>query len=134
MWAATVKQSTTRADVKGETAKTAKLEADKKKRKRKESPPPAVSTPKIPTPATRDVEEVEDEATNDPPFFEDRTERRSPSPAAKRQWDLEQQMTADDLHRMTLAQQAAAGTPAKMPMKIKVQPLRLKPRALATVR
>jgi hypothetical protein len=40
-------------------------------------------------PLTKEVEDDEDEATNDPPIIEDHTSRRSLSPAAKRQRELE---------------------------------------------
>lgn len=106
--AAIAKQSTTRAAVKVEAAKTAKLEADKKKRKRRVRPPLGVRMPVIPTPSTREIDDVKDEATDDPPFVEDRTTWSSPSPTAKRQWELEQQVAADDLRRMREAQRAAA--------------------------
>jgi hypothetical protein len=73
-------------------AKTAKLEVEKKKkRKRKTSPPPAVETLVIPTPPSREVEsdeEEEDKATDDPPVIEERTVRRSLSPATKMQQEF----------------------------------------------
>jgi hypothetical protein len=122
---ATTKQSSTRVATKAEAAKTAKLEADKKKRKKKVSPPPAVCTPTISTPATKEVEEDEDETTGDPPIVEDRTARSSLSPTVKRQRELEQQVTEEDLHRMREAQQ---------PVNIRVRPLRPKLRASVTVR
>jgi hypothetical protein len=88
--AATAKLPTTRDVAKADAAKTAKLDADKKRRKRKTRPPLAVRTPTIPTPATKEVEEDEDEAIDDPPVVEDHTTSRSSSPAAKRQQELEQ--------------------------------------------
>jgi hypothetical protein len=105
--AKTTNQSTTRAAAKVEAAKTTKLEADKKKRKRRASPPPAVRTPVIPTLATKEVDVVEYEATDDLSFVEDRTTRRSLSPAAKRKRELEQQVMAYDLRCMREAQRAA---------------------------
>jgi hypothetical protein len=61
----------------------------KNKRKRKARPPPAVETPAILTPQSREVEseeeEEEDEAIAEPSVVEDRSARRSESPAAKRQ-------------------------------------------------
>jgi hypothetical protein len=100
--AAAAKQSTSMAAAKVEATKTAKLEAEKKKkRKRKMTPPPAVETPVIPTPLSREVksDEGEGETTDDPLIVEDRTVRRSLSPAAKRQQELGQKATEDDLHQ-----------------------------------
>jgi hypothetical protein len=109
-----------RATAKVAAAKTAKLEADKKKRKRKASPPPT-----IPTLMSKEVEEEVDEATNIPPIVDNRVAPRSPSPATKRQQELGQQMIEEDLRRMREAQQAVAGAQAKMPVKIRVWPQRL---------
>jgi hypothetical protein len=98
--AATAKQSASTATVKVMAAKTAKLEAEKQKnRKWKTSPPPAVEMSVIPTTPSREVEsdEEENEATDDPPVIEDRTVRRSLSPAAKRQRELGQKATEDVL-------------------------------------
>jgi hypothetical protein len=98
--AAAAKQSVSTAAAKVEAAKTAKLEAEKKrKRNRKTNLPSAVETSVIHTPPSREVEFVkeEDEATDDPPVVEDRTVRRSLSPAAKRQRELGQKATEDDL-------------------------------------
>jgi hypothetical protein len=56
----------------------------KKKRKRKAASPPAVFTPSILTPLSREVEsedEEEDEAIEELPVTEDRPARRSESPA-----------------------------------------------------
>jgi hypothetical protein len=100
--AAAAKQSTSMAAAKVEATKTAKLEAEKKKkRKRKMTPPPAVESPVIPTPLSREVksDEGEGETTDDPLIVEDRTVRRSLSPAAKRQQELGQKATEDDLHQ-----------------------------------
>jgi hypothetical protein len=132
--AVTAKQSTIRVAAKVEAAKTAKLEADKKKRKRKASPRLAVCTPTIPTLVTKEVDEDEDEATDDPPVVEDRTVRRSPSPTGKRQRELEQQVNEEDLRQMREAQRATAGAHAKMPVKIQVRPLRPKLRPPDTMR
>jgi hypothetical protein len=58
--AAAVKQSASVATAKVVVVKTAMLEAEKKKkRKRKTSPPPAVRTPVIPTPLTKEVNSVD---------------------------------------------------------------------------
>jgi hypothetical protein len=94
-----MKQSSSRATAKVAAVKTAKLEADMKKRKRKASPPPT-----IPTPASKKVEEEEDDATDIPPVIGNRTAPRSPSPATKRQRELGQQVTEEDLRRMREAQ------------------------------
>jgi hypothetical protein len=102
--AETVKQLATTATAKVRATKTTKLEVEKKKRKRRVSPPPVIETPIIPTPSTREIEDEEDEATDDPPFVEDRTVIRSLSPAAKRQRELEQKTTEDDLHQGMEAQ------------------------------
>jgi hypothetical protein len=51
-------------------------------------------------PLTKEVEDDEDEATNNLPVVEDRTERRSLSPVPKRQRELEQMTSKDDLRRM----------------------------------
>lgn len=104
--AATAKQPVSRAAAKAEVAKTAKLEEDKKKRKRRPSLPPTVQVPTIPTPLTKEVEDDEDEATDDPP--------RLLSPAAKRQQELERKTNKDDLCRMREAQWATAGMLERM--------------------
>jgi hypothetical protein len=58
---AAAKQSASMATAKVVAAKTAKLEAEKKKKgKRKMSPPLAVETPVIPTPPSREVESDEE--------------------------------------------------------------------------
>jgi hypothetical protein len=95
--AATTKQLSSRATAKVAAVKTAKLEADMKKRKA--SPPPT-----IPTPASKKVEEEEDDATDIPPVIDNRTTLRLPSPATKRQQELGQQVTEEDLRRMREAQ------------------------------
>ena len=132
--AAVAKQSTTTAATKVGAAKTAKLEAEKKKRKRRVSPPPAIETPTIPTPSAREIEDEEVEATDDPPVVEDRTARRSLSRAAKRQREVTQKTTGDDLRQGMEAQRATAGAQARMPVLVKVRPFRPKLRAPATVR
>jgi hypothetical protein len=87
-------------------------------------PPLAISV-EILTPLTKDVKDDEDEAIDDPPVVEDHTARRSLSPAAKRQWELEQKMSEDDLHQMREAQWATVGAQARMPVLVKVLPFRL---------
>jgi hypothetical protein len=79
------------------TTKTAKLKADKKKRKRK----------MIPTPTSKETEE-EDEATDDPSVVDNRAAPRSTSPTTKRQREMEQQVTKEDLRRIREAQVAVA--------------------------
>lgn len=122
---ATAKQSATTAAAKVRTTKTTKVEAEKKKRKRRASALSAIETPTIPTPSTREIEDEIDEATDDPTFVGDQTRRWSMSPAAKRQWELEQKMSEDDLHQMREAQWATVGAQARMPVLVKVLPFRL---------
>jgi hypothetical protein len=88
-------------------AKTAKLEADKKKWKRKT----------IPTPTSKEIEE-EDEATDYPSVVDDRPALRLLSPATKRQREMERQVTEEDLRRIREAQVATAGAQPKMLVKI----------------
>jgi hypothetical protein len=67
----------------------------------------------IPTPHSREVEsekEEEDEAIEEPPVMEDRSVRRSESPAAKRQQELVQKTSEDALRRGLEAQRTAAAT------------------------
>jgi hypothetical protein len=94
--------------------------AEKKRRgKRKVSPPPAVEMPAIPMPQSREVEskeEDDDEAIEEPPVVEDRSVKRSLSPAAKRQQELVQKTTEDALHQGLKAQRAITATQAKMPV------------------
>jgi hypothetical protein len=133
--AAAAKRSVSTAAAKVEAAKTAKIEVEKKKN-RKTSPPLAVETLVIPTPPSREVEsdEEEDEVTDDTPVVEDRIVRRLLSPAAKRQLELGQKATEDDLRQGLAAQRATAGAQSMMPVLIKVRPFRPKLHALATVR
>jgi hypothetical protein len=121
-----MKQLATTDAAKVGAAKTVKLKVEKKKnRKGRMSPPPAVETPVIPTPPTREVEfDEEDEATDDPSVVEDRTTRRL----------LEKKTTEDDLHQGMEAQRATAGAQARMPVLIKVRPFNPKLCAPATVR
>jgi hypothetical protein len=123
--AVTAKQSATTAAAKVGAAKTTKLEVEKKKRKRRVSLPPTIETLTIPMPSSREVEDEEDEATDDPPIVEDRVVRISLSPAAKRQWEIEQKAME--------AQRAATGAQEKMLVLIKVQPFRPKLRAPTAV-
>jgi hypothetical protein len=112
-------------------------ENKKKKRKWKTSPPLAVKTLAILTPQSREVEskeEEEDEATEEPPVVEDRSVRRSESPAAKRQRELVQKMTEDALCQGLEAKRAAAVAEAKMLVLNKPRFFRLKPRVPAVTR
>jgi hypothetical protein len=104
--AAVVKQSATTAAATVTTIKAVEEEEEeeqkKKKKKTKASPLPVVETPTIPTPQSREVgseEEEEDEAIEEPQVMEDRSVRRSLSPAAKRQWELVQKTTEDALRQ-----------------------------------
>jgi hypothetical protein len=104
---ATAKQSSSRAAMTTVAAKTAKLEADKKKWKRKT----------IPTPTSKEIEE-EDEATDYPSVVDDRPALRLLSPTTKRQREMERQVTEEDLRRIREAQVATAGAQPKMLVKI----------------
>jgi hypothetical protein len=100
----------------------------RRKRKRKAASPPAVVTPSIPTPRSRDVESKEeeeesvkekDEAIEELPVLEDRPMRRSESPAAKRQRERVQKTSEDALRHGLEAQRTAAAAQARMPAAIK---------------
>jgi hypothetical protein len=109
----------------------------KKKRKRKETSPPAVVTPSIPTPRSREVEseeEVEDEAVEESPIEAGRLARRSGSPTAKRQRELVEKTSEDALRRGLEAQRTAAATQARMPVVIRPQLFRPKPRVPVVTR
>jgi hypothetical protein len=111
--AVAAKQLATTAAAKATAVKVTK----KKKRKRKTSPLLMVETLGIPTPQFGEVEsdeEEEDEAIEEPPVVEDRSVRRSLSPAAKRQRELVQKTTEDALHRGLEAHQVVAAMWAKM--------------------
>jgi hypothetical protein len=108
------KQSTSSAAI---AVSAVKAVEKKKKRKRKATSPPAVVTPSIPTPRSREVES--EEAIEELSVAEDRPVRRSESPAAKRQRELVE-MTSEDALRLGLeTQQTAAATQAKMPATIR---------------
>jgi hypothetical protein len=70
----------------------------------------AVETPVIPIPPTREVEleEEGDEATDVPLVVEDWTVGRSVRPVAKRQRELQQKATEDDLRQGLKVQRAVA--------------------------
>jgi hypothetical protein len=80
-------------------------EQKKKKRKRRAASPPAVATPTILTPRSRDVgsedgeeeEKEKDEAVKELSIPEDQPTRRSESPAAKRQRELVHKTSEEDL-------------------------------------
>jgi hypothetical protein len=98
----------------------------KKKRKRKVASPPAVVTPSILTPRSREVESGEeeeekekDEAVEELPVPKDQAPRRPESPAAKRRRELVQKTSEDALRRGLEAHCSAAATQAKMPAAIK---------------
>jgi hypothetical protein len=101
-------------------------EQKKKKRKRRAAFPPAVATPSIPTPRSREVrlkedeeEKEKDESVEELPVSEDQAARRPESPAAKRQQELVQKTLEDALRRGLEAQRSAAAARAKIPAAIK---------------
>jgi hypothetical protein len=117
------------------TAVSAVKAAEKKrKRKRKATFPPAVVTPTIPTPRSREVEseeeeeeeeeEEDDEAVEEPPVEAIRLARRLESLAAKRHRELVEKTLEDALRRGLGAQRTAAATQAKMPVVLKPRPFR----------
>jgi hypothetical protein len=91
-------------------------EQKRKKRKRKVASHPAVITPSILTPRSREVELEEedeeekekDEAAEELPVPEDQVPRRPESPAAKRRRELVQKMSEDALRCGLEAQRSAA--------------------------
>jgi hypothetical protein len=111
--------------------------AKKKKRKRKATSPPAVVTPTIPTPRSREVkseEEEDDEAVEEPQVEATRLARRLESPAAKRQWELVEKTLEDALRHGLEAQRTAVATLAKMPTGLKPRPFRPKLRIPVSLR
>jgi hypothetical protein len=100
----------------------------KKKRKRKAASPPTIVTPSISTPRSREVvseeeeeekEKEKDEAIEELSVHEDQTAMRSEGPAAKRQRELVQKSSEDDLRRGLEAQRSAAAAQARIPVTIK---------------
>jgi flagellar biosynthesis/type III secretory pathway protein FliH len=98
----------------------------KKKSKRRAVSPPAVVTPSIPTPRSREVESEEeeekkekDEAVEELSVPEDQATRSPESPAAKRQQELVQKASEDALRRGLEAQRSATAAHARMPAAIK---------------
>jgi hypothetical protein len=104
----------------------------KRKRKRREASPPAVATPTILMPRSREVgsedeegekeqekEKEKDEAIEELPVPEDRAAERPESPAAKRQRELVQKTSEEALRRGLEVQRSAAAMWAKIPAAIK---------------
>jgi hypothetical protein len=101
---------------------TVKAAEKKKKRKRKAASTSVVVTPSISTPHSWEVEsedEEEDKAIEELSAAEDRSVRRSESPAAKRQRELVQKTSEDALRRGLEAQRTAATVQAKVPAVIR---------------
>jgi hypothetical protein len=101
-----------------------KAAEQKKKRKRRAMSPPAVATPTIPTPHSREVgsedeEEEKDEAIEELPVPEDQAAERPESPAAKRQWERVQKTLEEALRHGLEAQHSVAAARAKIPAAIK---------------
>jgi hypothetical protein len=106
-----------------------KAAEQKKKRKRRAASPPAVATPTILTPCSREVgsedeeeeekEKEKDEAVEELPVPEDQTAVRPESPAAKRQRELVQKTSEEALRCGLEAQRSDAAARAKIPAAIK---------------
>jgi hypothetical protein len=104
-----------------------KAAEQKKKRTRRAASPPAVATPTIPTPRSREVgsedeeekEPEKDEAIEELPVPEDQAAERPESPAAKRLRELVQKTSEEALRRSLEAQRSAAAARAKIPAAIK---------------
>jgi hypothetical protein len=97
--------------------------------KRKATSPPAVVTPTIPIPRSREVqseEEEEDEAVEEPPVEATRPARRSESPTARRQQELVEKTSEDAQHRGLEAQRTAAAVQAKLLASMRPRTFRLK--------
>jgi hypothetical protein len=92
-------------------------EQKRKMRKRRAASPPAVVTPSIPTPHSREVESEDDEAVKELATAEDRSARRPESPATKRQRELVQKTSEDALRRGLEAQRTAGVVQVRMPCK-----------------
>jgi hypothetical protein len=116
-----------------------KAAEQKKKRKRRDASPPAVVTPTILTPRSREVgsedeeeekeqEKEKDEAIEELPIPEDQAAERPESPAAKRQRELVQKTSEEALRRGLEAQRSAATAQAKIPKGIKPRVFWLKAR------
>jgi hypothetical protein len=107
-----------------------KAAEQKKKRKRRDASPPAVATPTISTPRSREVgsedeeeekehEKEKDEAIKELSVPKDQASERPESPATKRQRELVQKTSEDALRRGLEAQRSAAVGRAKIPAAIK---------------
>jgi hypothetical protein len=128
--AAKVRHRTTRSAVGKQSASAAAAAvkaAEKKKRKRRATSPPAVVTPSIPTPHSREVEseeeeEEESEKEKDEMIAElsvhERPVRRSESRTAKRQRELVQKTSEDALRRGLEVQRSATAAQARVPAAI----------------
>lgn len=92
---------------KAELVKTAKLEAEKKKRNRGVGP----------TPAAEDAKE-KDEVVDSLSSEDDRVAQRSPSPAMKQKLEEEMKTIEEDLRRIREAQAAKVGVQTNVPKKI----------------
>jgi hypothetical protein len=129
---AAVKQS-----VSPTAAAVSTVKAAEKKKKRRATSPPAVVTPSIPTPRSREVESEEgeeDEAIKESPVEATWPARRPESPAAKRQRELVENTSEDALRRGLEAQRIAAAAQAKLPASIRPRFFRPKPRIPAVTR
>jgi hypothetical protein len=102
----------------------------KKERKKRDASPPAIATPTIPTPLSREVgsedeeEEMEhekekDEAIEGLPVPEDQATERPESPTAKRRRELVQKTSEETLRRGLEVQLSASTAHAKIPAAIK---------------
>jgi hypothetical protein len=108
---------------------TVKTAEQKKKRKRRDASTPAIATPTIPTPRTREVgsedeeeekeQEKKDEAIEELLVPKDQAAERPESPASKRQRELVQKTSEEALRRGLEAQRSAAATQAKIRAAIK---------------
>jgi hypothetical protein len=104
-----------------------KAAEQKKKRKRRLASPPAVATPTILTPCSREVgsedeeeeEKEKDEAVEELSVPEDQTAVRPESPAAKRQRELVQKTSEEALRCSLEVQRSDAAARAKIPAAIK---------------
>jgi hypothetical protein len=92
------------------TVSAVKAAEKKKKRKRKVTSPPAVMTPSIPAPRSREVEseeEEEDKVVEELPVEAARPARSSKNLVIKRQWELVEKKSEDAFRRGLEAQRTA---------------------------
>jgi hypothetical protein len=114
------------------TISAVKAAERKRKRKRRAASPPAVATPTILTPHSREVrledekeeekrekEKEKDEVVEELPVPKDQATGRPESPAAKRQRELVQKKSEESLRRGLEAQRSAAAARARIPVAIK---------------